>query len=91
MGEISDTLRNPLSMFDVKGRTAVVTGASGAFGRGVSIALGALGANVVMASGTKEDLDEAVADVKDVGGNAIAVYRRPDTLEDAEGHAQSRP
>ncbi len=84
MGEISDTLRNPLSMFDVTGKTAVVTGASGAFGRGVSIALGALGANVVMASGTREDLDEAVADVKDVGGNAIPVYRRPDTLEDAE-------
>ena len=30
---ITETLRNPLSMFDVKGKVAVITGASGAFGR----------------------------------------------------------
>ena len=28
----SDFLKNPLSLFDVKGKVAVVTGASGAFG-----------------------------------------------------------
>ena len=30
---ITKTLRNPLSMFDVKGKVAVITGASGTFGR----------------------------------------------------------
>ena len=27
-----DFLKNPLSLFDVKGKTAIVTGATGAFG-----------------------------------------------------------
>ena len=27
-----DFLKNPLSLFDVRGKTAIVTGASGAFG-----------------------------------------------------------
>ena len=36
---ISDTLRNPLSMFEVKGKTALITGASGAFGRGCALML----------------------------------------------------
>ncbi len=31
---ISEPLRHPLSLFDVKGKVAIVTGASGAFGRG---------------------------------------------------------
>ena len=29
---MTDWLKNPLSLFDVRGKTAVVTGASGAFG-----------------------------------------------------------
>ena len=29
---MSDFLKNPLSLFDIKGKTAIITGASGAFG-----------------------------------------------------------
>ena len=36
-----DFLKNPLSLFDIRGKTAIVTGASGAFG-----ASGASGAGV---------------------------------------------
>lgn len=84
MGEVTETLKNPLGMFDVKGRTAIVTGASGAFGRGVSITLASLGANVVMVSGNKEELEEAAEDARSAGGNVITVNLRPDTLEDAQ-------
>lgn len=81
---ISETLKKPLSMFDVRGKSAIITGASGAFGRGCAIMLGALGANLTLASGSKSDLDAVAEEVKSVGGKVTVVYRRPDKLEDAE-------
>ncbi|NQV55273.1 MAG: SDR family oxidoreductase [Rhodospirillales bacterium] len=81
---ITEGLRNPLSMFDVKGKVAVITGASGAFGRACALSLGALGGKLVLASGSKEELDEVLREVEEVGGEAVAIQRRPDSLEDAE-------
>ena len=89
MGEISDILKNPLNLFDVKGKTALVTGASGAFGRGVSLALAALGGNLVLASGTQSELDEVADEVRSLGAKAVTVNRRPDTLEDAQAMLQA--
>jgi NAD(P)-dependent dehydrogenase (short-subunit alcohol dehydrogenase family) len=81
---ISEPLRNPLSLFDVRGKVALVTGASGSLGRAIAIALGSLGAKLVLASGSQSELEGVLAEVKEVGGAAIAINRRPDTLEDAE-------
>ena len=81
---ISDTLRNPLSMFEVRGKTALITGASGAFGRGCALMLAALGCNLVLASGSKGELDAIVEEAKSLGAKVAVVYRRADTLEDAE-------
>ena len=81
---ISQQLKDPLSMFDVSGQTAVVTGASGAFGRGISITLGALGANVMLASGSEEELNGVAEEIREVGGQAETIVRRPDSLNDAE-------
>ncbi len=81
---ISEQLRHPLSLFDNKGKVAIVTGASGAFGRGCAIALGALGGKLVLASGSKGELDEVAAEVREAGGEAEAIVRRPDSLEDAK-------
>ena len=50
---ISEPLRNPLSLFDVKDKVAIVTGASGTFGRATALALTALGGKVLLASGTQ--------------------------------------
>ena len=50
---ISEPLRNPLSLFDVKGKVAIITGASGTFGRATALALTALGGKVLLASGSK--------------------------------------
>ena len=71
-------------MFDVSEQTAIVTGASGAFGRGIAIALGAQGANVLLASGNEDELKSVAKDVEDVGGKAAYIVRRPDSLVDAE-------
>ena len=64
---ISEPLRHPLSLFDVKDKVAIITGASGAFGRGCAIALGSLGVKLLLASGTEEL--RLSAEVREVGGN----------------------
>jgi NAD(P)-dependent dehydrogenase (short-subunit alcohol dehydrogenase family) len=81
---ISEPLRNPLSLFNVKGKVALITGASGAFGRGCAISLGSLGVKLLLASGTKDELDEVAAEVRDTGGECTTLVRRPDSLEDAQ-------
>jgi NAD(P)-dependent dehydrogenase (short-subunit alcohol dehydrogenase family) len=80
---ISEPLRNPLSLFDVKGKVALITGASGAFGRGCAISLGALGGKLLLASGTENELDAVAAEVLEVGGEAETIVLRPDSLNDA--------
>lgn len=84
MSDISESLRNPLGMFQVKDKVAIITGASGAFGRAVALTLGSLGAKLVLASGSEKELAEVLAEVKEVGGDAVTIQRRPDSLEDAE-------
>lgn len=84
MTEITETLRNPMSMFDVSGKVAIITGASGAFGRACALTLGSMGAKLVLASGSDSELAEVLAEVQEVGGEAVTMTRRPDTLEDAE-------
>ncbi len=81
---ITETLKNPLSMFDVRGKSAVITGASGAFGRGCALMLASLGANLTLASGSKAELDAVADEAKSLGAKVTLVYRRPDKLEDGE-------
>ena len=81
---ITEKIRNPLSLFDVRDKVAIITGASGSFGHACAVALGALGAKLLLASGTAEELGAVVNDVRDVGGKVASIVRRPDTLEDAE-------
>jgi NAD(P)-dependent dehydrogenase (short-subunit alcohol dehydrogenase family) len=81
---ITEPLRNPLSLFNVKDRVAVITGASGTFGRATALALTSLGGKVVLASGSKTELDEVVAEVRELGGDPVALVRRPDSLADAQ-------
>lgn len=84
MNEITPILRDPLSMFQVKDKVAVITGASGAFGRACALTLGSLGNKLVLVSGSEAELAEVLAEVKEVGGEAVTIKRRPNSLEDAE-------
>src|SRR5215467_11155356 len=62
------------SMIELKGKVAVVTGASEGIGAAIAKGLGAAGASVVVNySFSKEGADRVVADIKANGGNAIAV------------------
>lgn len=61
-------------MSDLKGKVAVVTGASKGIGAGVARALGAVGAAVVVNyASDRAGADKVVGDIKAKGGKAIAV------------------
>jgi len=61
-----------LSGFDLDGRGAVVTGASGGIGRACAALLAAAGAIVLAVDLAGESLDETVATVRDQGGQITA-------------------
>jgi NAD(P)-dependent dehydrogenase (short-subunit alcohol dehydrogenase family) len=80
----ADILRDPLSLFDVAGKSIVITGASGALGRAAAIALGALGARLLLVSGSADGLAAVAAEVKDAGGQVSTLTRRPDSQSDTD-------
>jgi len=57
----------------LEGKTAIVTGAGRGIGRGIAVAYGREGANVVIASRTKSTVDSAVSEIEAEGGRAIGI------------------
>jgi len=72
-----DFPKNPLSLFDVRGKTAIVTGATGAFGAIAAKTLAAAGANVVACAGGAEGLKKVAAECEKLGGKVESVAKRP--------------
>ena len=73
-----DFLKNPLSLFDVRGKTAIITGATGAFGAIAAKTLAGAGANVVIAANNAEGLKKLAAECEALGGGkAEVVAKRP--------------
>ncbi len=60
-------------LFDLTGRTAIVTGGSRGIGRATAETLALAGANVVVSSRKAKPCDETVACLESVGANALAV------------------
>jgi NAD(P)-dependent dehydrogenase (short-subunit alcohol dehydrogenase family) len=81
---ISEALKNPKSLFDVTDKVALITGASGSFGRACALALGASGARLVLVSGSADELDEVAAEAAEVGAEVKTIASRPDSLDNAE-------
>jgi NAD(P)-dependent dehydrogenase (short-subunit alcohol dehydrogenase family) len=80
---ISEPLRHPLSLFEVRDKVAVITGASGTFGRAVALALTALGGKVALAAGSAGELDQVAKEVRELGGDPVTLVKRPDSVEAA--------
>lgn len=66
-------LKNPHSLFDIKGKTAIVTGASGAFGSLAAKILAGAGANVVLAASKEDELKKVAAECEELGGGKTSV------------------
>ena len=60
-------------MFSLAGKTTVVTGGGRGIGRGISLSMAKAGANVVAAGRTVEPLEAIAAQIRQGGGQAIAV------------------
>lgn len=70
-------LKNPQSLFDIRGRTAIVTGASGAFGALAAQVLAGAGANVVIAAGNADELKKTAMECEKLGAKIETVAIRP--------------
>lgn len=71
-------------MADLKGKVAIVTGASRGIGRGAAIAFAEAGASVIVAARSTDKLAELVAGIEATGGKAHAVacdVRRKEDIE----------
>lgn len=77
-----DWLRDPRKLFDVAGRVAVVTGASGAFGSLAAQVLAGAGARLVLAASNEAALTETVLACRALGAEVCTVVRRPSTADD---------
>src|SRR5437763_5485958 len=72
-----DFLKNPLSLFDVRGKVAIVTGASGAFGALAAKVLAGAGCKLVLAAGKKDELAKVAAECAELGSAVESVTIRP--------------
>ena len=73
-----DWLKNPLSLFDVKGKVAVITGASGAFGALAAKVMAGAGCKLVLTAGKKTELEVVAAECS---GEVETINIRPSTEE----------
>ena len=73
-------LARPQTLFDVKGKVALITGASGAFGAVAAQTLFNAEAEVVLAAGNASALAETASKC----GDAIQLNTRPSTESDCE-------
>lgn len=75
---------NPLSLFDIKGKVAVVTGASGAFGALAAEILSSSGALVALAAGNKAALDAVAAACVQTGAEVELINKRPSSAAECD-------
>lgn len=64
-------------LFDLSGKSALITGATGAFGRAAANALAEAGANVAIAGGNAAVLAEVESELKSKGAKVVSIKMRP--------------
>lgn len=75
---------DPSMLFDVSGKSAIVVGATGSFGRVVCATLGRAGAKLVVTAGNAEELAKLEGELAGAGIQAAGVARRPDSEADCD-------
>jgi NAD(P)-dependent dehydrogenase (short-subunit alcohol dehydrogenase family) len=68
---------DPHSLFDINGKVAVVTGASGAFGALASEVLAWAGAKLVLTAGNAPELEHVAERCREIGAEVEPVNKRP--------------
>lgn len=72
------------SLFDVSGKSAVIVGATGAFGKVVCATLGRAGAKLTITAGNGAELASLQGELDAVGTAAVPVNLRPDSEADCD-------
>jgi NAD(P)-dependent dehydrogenase (short-subunit alcohol dehydrogenase family) len=81
---MTDWIKNPLSLFDVRGKTAIVTGASGAFGALAAQVLAGAGTNLVLAAGNAKELADVSRQCEALGAKVATKPLRPNSAANCE-------
>lgn len=80
---------NPRDLFEIAGKSAIVTGATGALGRTATLALAAMGARLTIAAGTGAELQSVAEEARHAGAQVTATALRPDSEKNADAIAQA--
>jgi NAD(P)-dependent dehydrogenase (short-subunit alcohol dehydrogenase family) len=86
---MNESFKNPLSLFDVTGKVAIITGASGAFGMVAARVLAGAGCKLVLAAGRKSELEAIANECAELGAEAECVNIRPSTEENCAKIAEA--
>jgi len=78
------SVAQPFRLFDLSGRSAVITGASGALGGAAARGLAAAGVHVTLASGDEAGVARVASEIADVDGDVNVIARRPESPAAAE-------
>lgn len=77
------------ALFNLTGKSALVTGGTGSLGSIAAKALAGAGAHVVLAGGNQVKLNELVEEIKSGGGKARGINLRPDSEENVDAIVKS--
>jgi NAD(P)-dependent dehydrogenase (short-subunit alcohol dehydrogenase family) len=86
---LPQTTAAPTRLFDLSGRSALITGATGALGGAAARALAAAGAKLTLAAGGVDALEALGSELRESGATVELIARRPASAEDAEAIAQA--
>jgi len=73
-----------MKLFDLSGKTAIVTGGNGGIGRGLAMAFAQAGADVCIAARNEEKLAKTKIAIEALGANCLSVTCDVNKLEDIE-------
>lgn len=79
----------PSEIFDVSGRSALIAGATGAFGAVAARTLAEAGCRLTLTGGNSEALDSIAGECRELGATVATVNARPDSEEAAQGFVES--
>jgi NAD(P)-dependent dehydrogenase (short-subunit alcohol dehydrogenase family) len=86
-------LPSGLAIFDLTGKTALVTGAGRGLGRSMAVALASAGADIVLAARTSADLEAVAGEISAHGRTALCVptdVTQPDQVDRLVAAAEDR-
>jgi NAD(P)-dependent dehydrogenase (short-subunit alcohol dehydrogenase family) len=72
------------SLFDVRGKSAIVVGATGAFGKVACATLGSAGARLTVAAGSASELESLTQELLGARIESVAIAKRSNSEADAE-------